>query len=648
MRIPRTILLTAVAGLAFPSIAFAQTSILSNGGFETPGLFPVLIEDWDQLFFGDKYDHLDNTVDNPLLIRTGRYSAKTFGQFISAPSATFYFQQNPAVPGNRYEASVWGLHFSGDPFDEADLGTPSEKLSFALANIVFRDSMGDPIEVTSHSPTKADTNFDVWYETNYTVVAPAGAVTVEYQLGSFQLNNQSLGAAYLDDADLVDLGPNMDPINLGFDTYVDTGPPNFARDACCVPGWTRGGANTFVSGDFPNNDFDSDNDATRTGNSSLLIFGSFEDDGGVPPNPVDSTNVIFQDVPASPGEYLRLSAAAAHQSGDPLVGDNNVFMSLEFRDGADQILEITRLKLLDSDLGVFPTDEYFPGELFATAPPNTATARIQLGFFQQLDNAGAAFVDDTAIEYLVNEGLVNPGFESFVPGGDFNPEPTLPLPNWGNFGFNGGVSVDPNIGHATDPGSGEFSAFMFGQFPGDNSANDTVIFQDIPAPVAPGEEVTVTAQVKQSINDPIAAGNALSVSIEWFDAGGARASLGSSGTVILDSSSPQDIFFEASYSAIAPASTASARVNFVYTQVNEGGGAALIDDVTFAITPGPACAGDVNGDGVTDVFDFSDLAANFGAGPDATREQGDLNGDGVVDVFDFGDLAADFGCGTGG
>jgi hypothetical protein len=63
--------------------------------------------------------------------------------------------------------------------------------------------------------------------------------------------------------------------------------------------------------------------------------------------------------------------------------------------------------------------------------------------------------------------------------------------------------------------------------------------------------------------------------------------------------------------------------------------------------PTPACAGDVNGDGVTDVFDFSDLAANFGAGPGATREQGDLTGDGFVDVFDFGELAADFGCGSG-
>ncbi len=58
------------------------------------------------------------------------------------------------------------------------------------------------------------------------------------------------------------------------------------------------------------------------------------------------------------------------------------------------------------------------------------------------------------------------------------------------------------------------------------------------------------------------------------------------------------------------------------------------------------CPGDINNDGATDVFDFADLAINFGAGPGATQAQGDLNGDGFVDIFDFADLADDFGCGA--
>jgi hypothetical protein len=60
--------------------------------------------------------------------------------------------------------------------------------------------------------------------------------------------------------------------------------------------------------------------------------------------------------------------------------------------------------------------------------------------------------------------------------------------------------------------------------------------------------------------------------------------------------------------------------------------------------PLPECVGDTTGDGVTDVFDFADLADNFGAGPGATRAMGDVNHNGFVDVFDFADLADDFGC----
>jgi hypothetical protein len=80
---------------------------------------------------------------------------------------------------------------------------------------------------------------------------------------------------------------------------------------------------------------------------------------------------------------------------------------------------------------------------------------------------------------------------------------------------------------------------------------------------------------------------------------------------------------------------------------DEGAPAAIfLETLTVgSLPPAPACDGDVNGDGATDIFDFADLADNFGAGPGATRSMGDLNGDGYVDIFDFADLADDFGCG---
>ena len=58
----------------------------------------------------------------------------------------------------------------------------------------------------------------------------------------------------------------------------------------------------------------------------------------------------------------------------------------------------------------------------------------------------------------------------------------------------------------------------------------------------------------------------------------------------------------------------------------------------------PFCAGDLNGDLVTDIFDFADFAGHFASGPPARFSDGDLNGDGTVNVFDFAVLAGNFGC----
>jgi hypothetical protein len=87
--------------------------------------------------------------------------------------------------------------------------------------------------------------------------------------------------------------------------------------------------------------------------------------------------------------------------------------------------------------------------------------------------------------------------------------------------------------------------------------------------------------------------------------------------------------------------TAGPRIAFGAGQATRTGNANF-NQVRFTVAP--ACDADIDGDGDTDVFDFAELASNFGAGPGATREQGDLTGDGFVDVFDFADLTADFGC----
>ena len=66
-------------------------------------------------------------------------------------------------------------------------------------------------------------------------------------------------------------------------------------------------------------------------------------------------------------------------------------------------------------------------------------------------------------------------------------------------------------------------------------------------------------------------------------------------------------------------------------------------DATLAAIPPRLCAGDIDGDDDTDVFDFGVFTSNFGDDvPCGTL--GDLDLDGDVDVFDFGVFGPDFGC----
>ena len=72
------------------------------------------------------------------------------------------------------------------------------------------------------------------------------------------------------------------------------------------------------------------------------------------------------------------------------------------------------------------------------------------------------------------------------------------------------------------------------------------------------------------------------------------------------------------------------------------------DQLSVTLQVPPPCVGDLDGDGKTDVFDFSRFSLFFGFGPGATPDMGDLNHDGYINIFDFAIFVTNFGCGTHG
>ena len=73
------------------------------------------------------------------------------------------------------------------------------------------------------------------------------------------------------------------------------------------------------------------------------------------------------------------------------------------------------------------------------------------------------------------------------------------------------------------------------------------------------------------------------------------------------------------------------------------GGSAIVDMGAYEFQVG-GCAGDLDGDGDTDLADLGILLADFGCTPPPNCV-GDLDGDGDTDLADLGILLADFGCG---
>jgi hypothetical protein len=61
-------------------------------------------------------------------------------------------------------------------------------------------------------------------------------------------------------------------------------------------------------------------------------------------------------------------------------------------------------------------------------------------------------------------------------------------------------------------------------------------------------------------------------------------------------------------------------------------------------TSAPACTGDIDGDGDTDVLDFASFLAGFNGAEPEGHATADLNRDGAIDILDFAILVGDFGC----
>ncbi len=168
----------------------------------------------------------------------------------------------------------------------------------------------------------------------------------------------------------------------------------------------------------------------RTGSRSLKMFGPFS--GG--PN----SSTAHQDFPAKPGERFRGSAYFLNRSSDPMAGDNQASINIEFRSSNGTVLGTASTVGLTA---ASARNVYNKVVVDGQAPAGTVTARFQLKFYQPATATGAAFIDDAEFGYFT------PCFADFNADGtadffDYLDFVAAFSTNQSHADFNGDASID--------------------------------------------------------------------------------------------------------------------------------------------------------------------------------------------------------------
>ncbi|HLP82835.1 MAG TPA: hypothetical protein VK157_00660 [Phycisphaerales bacterium] len=352
---------------------------------------------------------------------------------------------------------------------------------------------------------------------------------------------------------------------------------------------------------------------------------------------------IFQSIPASAQQVIEASAWFQNPAGDPLQGDNFVVLNIEFYNAANQMIAVKEMRAADVNT---PTGVWRQVTNTATAPCDTASARIVPLFVQGAQLAGGSILVDTAA--MAPNGtdntftVQNPGFEveGYIPG-------------WVTFG---NAFREWQFTH-TGGGAIKF----FGNF---NTANNVSgAFQVFC--VEPGLTYTASAWAGTPGNDAIRGGDFAVLNLEVFDSAGAPInaypdpnnpanSVNYTTVQAVAPTATPGVYTQVSNTTVMPVNAAKVRLVLLHVQPDpaQGGGSTWFDDITFAEAAPAGCDTiDFNGNGVfpedQDVIDFFNVLAGADC-PTGTCADIDFNNNGVFpedqDVVDFFNVLAGGEC----
>lgn len=521
----------------------------------------------------DRWNSAGNRFIDTGIKRSGARSAKLFGPFVSGGGTSSLWQDVPVRPGQRWRASAWWHTPSSDQMRGQNT---------TFTRIEWRNAAGALISFESAPALSAASPANLWTRSIVEGVAPEGAVTGRLLL-LFVQPGMEAGAAFVDDADFQMLHSNsgMEIASATAPTlpadYVATGPVSLTTTS------------------------------PRSGLSAARLTGTNS----------GSTNLttLTQDLPARPGQVLRLGAWWRNAASEPITGSNSALNRIEFFDSQRRTLGIFSVPSLTA---ASPLDTYQQTIVQAAAPAGSVWARLHLQYAQIGSATGAATIDDISFRTL----LSNAGFEDSGPGDD------TPMYDWVPFGAAFTTTTSPRTSRTAL------------RLPAPTAGQPAGVYQDFT--IAPRQRWRASAWMAQSPAEPLTGSATGVLRFEWLSAAGQIIS--STAITGLSAADPAGTYRQAVVESVPPPNAARGRL--VLTSASDaspGAGALLVDDInlelinpcgTIIAEDSPVCVADYDCSGTIAVDDiFSFLSAWFAGNPRADINLDGLRG--VDDIFSF-------------
>ncbi len=359
----------AAALLAAGVAAAGPSNLLTNASFEVANPDPAFVfEGWQA--FGNAIPNISQSSEFP---RTGPAACKIFGQFNFPDNVSLVVQDVPAQHRDVFAGSVWAGQLASDALAEGN---------FAALNIEFRDGADNLLGFLSVTALDEDDPDDLYLQTMVSGAAPVGTEVCRFAVLLFQ-PLFGTGAVHFDDAVLELAGVDEGLINGNFEMQGSAVGP--------MPAWQALGFNE--NPDEPN--ITQSPEQPNSGALGGLIFGLFPGDGS------DAVTNIFQVVDAVAGDEISATVFASHLESDPVVGDSIGFLNIEYRDAADELISFDTVTAISS---ADPTGTQLERTVSGTAPADTVSARVVIGFVQVNDGTGAFLFDDATVTVTPGSG----------------------------------------------------------------------------------------------------------------------------------------------------------------------------------------------------------------------------------------------------